>query len=124
MKDRIDTEDEIKEAEQYEALKQMLLRLLDDPQVQQKIVTFQKPLTWTLKRSIRTSPPESSRAMSGITRSEPVRLQNSSHRCMERLLSLDSQFNPNKFALPLFRCSDQYTRTMWSASIAATGPRC
>ena len=40
MKDRIDTEDEIKKAEQYEALKQMLLRLLDDPQVQQKIVTL------------------------------------------------------------------------------------
>ena len=34
------TEDEINKAEQHEALKQMLLRLLDDPQVQQKIVTF------------------------------------------------------------------------------------
>jgi hypothetical protein len=33
------TEDEIKKAEQYEALKRMLLRLLDDPQVQQKILT-------------------------------------------------------------------------------------
>jgi hypothetical protein len=40
VKDRIDTEDEIKKAEQYEALKQMLLRLLDDPQVQQKIGTL------------------------------------------------------------------------------------
>ena len=39
VKDRIDTEDEIKRAEQYEALKQMLLRLLDDPQVQQKIAS-------------------------------------------------------------------------------------
>jgi hypothetical protein len=29
-------EDEIKKAEQYESLKQILLRLLDDPQVQQK----------------------------------------------------------------------------------------
>jgi hypothetical protein len=40
VKGRIDTEDEIKKAEQYEALKQMLLRLLEDPQVQQKIVTL------------------------------------------------------------------------------------
>jgi hypothetical protein len=29
-----------KKREQYEALKQMLLRLLEDPQVQQKIVTL------------------------------------------------------------------------------------
>jgi hypothetical protein len=43
VKDRIDTEDEIKKAEQYEALKQMLLRLLDDPQVRQKIVTLLRP---------------------------------------------------------------------------------
>src|SRR5262252_5085059 len=34
------TEDEIKKAEQHEALKQTLLRLLDDPQVQQKIVSL------------------------------------------------------------------------------------
>ena len=34
------TEEEIKKAEQYEALKQTLLRLLDDPQVQQKIVSL------------------------------------------------------------------------------------
>jgi hypothetical protein len=34
------TENEIKKAEQYEALKQTLLRLLDDPQVQQKIVSL------------------------------------------------------------------------------------
>jgi hypothetical protein len=40
VEDQTRTEDEIKKAEQYEALKQMLLRLLDDPQVQQKIVTF------------------------------------------------------------------------------------
>jgi hypothetical protein len=39
---------------------------------------------------------------------------------MGRLLSLDSQLNPKKFALPLFRCGDPYTRTMWSASIAGT----
>jgi hypothetical protein len=47
---RIDTEDEIKKAERYEALKQMLLRLLDDPQVQQKIVTL-------LRRRLGTDPP-------------------------------------------------------------------
>jgi hypothetical protein len=40
MEDRIVTEDVIKKAEQREVLKQMLLRLLDDPQVQQKIVTL------------------------------------------------------------------------------------
>jgi hypothetical protein len=40
VEDRTKTEDEIKKAEQHEALKQTLLHLLDDPQVQQKIVTF------------------------------------------------------------------------------------
>ena len=40
MADAATTENEIKKAEQYEALKQTLLRLLDDPQVQQKIVSF------------------------------------------------------------------------------------
>jgi hypothetical protein len=40
VEDRTKTEDEIKKAEQHEALKRTLLRLLDDPQVQQKIVTF------------------------------------------------------------------------------------
>ena len=40
MKDRTNTEDRINKAEQYEALKQTFLRLLDDPQVQQKIVTL------------------------------------------------------------------------------------
>jgi hypothetical protein len=34
------TEDEIKKAEQHEASKQTLLRLLDDPQVQQKIFSL------------------------------------------------------------------------------------
>jgi hypothetical protein len=34
------TEEEIKKAEQYAALKQTLLRLLDDPQVQRKIVSL------------------------------------------------------------------------------------
>jgi hypothetical protein len=34
------TENEIEKAERHEALKQMLLRLLDDPQVEQKIVTL------------------------------------------------------------------------------------
>jgi hypothetical protein len=33
-------EDEIKKAEQHEALKQALLRLLDDPQIQWKIVSL------------------------------------------------------------------------------------
>jgi hypothetical protein len=40
MADRTKTEDEIKKAEQHEALKQTFLRLLDDPQVQQKIVAL------------------------------------------------------------------------------------
>jgi hypothetical protein len=40
VEDQTRTEDDIKKAEQYESLKQMLLRLLDDPQVQQKIVTL------------------------------------------------------------------------------------
>jgi hypothetical protein len=40
VEDQTRTEDEIKKAEQHEALKQMLLHLLDDPQVQQKIVTL------------------------------------------------------------------------------------
>jgi hypothetical protein len=34
------TADEIKKAEQYEAFKQMFLRMLDDPHVEQKIVTL------------------------------------------------------------------------------------
>ena len=40
MQDRTKTESEIKKAEQHEALKQALLRLLDDPQIQQKIVSL------------------------------------------------------------------------------------
>jgi hypothetical protein len=40
VEDQIRTEDEIQKAEQHEALKQMLLRLLDDAQIQQKIVTL------------------------------------------------------------------------------------
>ena len=40
MEVQASTEEEIKKAEQYEALKQTLLRLLDDPQVQQKIVSL------------------------------------------------------------------------------------
>jgi hypothetical protein len=40
MEDQIRAENEIKSAEQYEALKQSLLRLLDDPQVQQKIAVL------------------------------------------------------------------------------------
>jgi hypothetical protein len=38
MDNRTKAETEIKTAEQHEAFKQMFLRLLDDPQVQQKIV--------------------------------------------------------------------------------------
>jgi hypothetical protein len=38
--DRTRTEDEIEKAEQHEALNQTFLRLMDDPQVQQKIVTL------------------------------------------------------------------------------------
>ena len=44
LEDRSKTEDEIKKAEQHEALKQALLRLLDDPQVQQKIVSLLRSL--------------------------------------------------------------------------------
>ena len=40
MEVQASTEEEIKKAEQYEALKQTLLRLLDDPQVQQKIISL------------------------------------------------------------------------------------
>ena len=40
MEDRTRPEEEIRKAEQYEAFKQTFLRLLDDPQVQQKIVTL------------------------------------------------------------------------------------
>jgi hypothetical protein len=40
MDDRIRTEEEITKAEQHEALKQTLLRLLDDPQIQRKIVSL------------------------------------------------------------------------------------
>jgi hypothetical protein len=49
VEDRTQTEDEIKKAEQYEALKQTFLRLLDDPQVQQKIIAL-------LSRPGRSSP--------------------------------------------------------------------
>ena len=40
MNSRIKPDDEIETAKQYESFKQMLLRLLDDPQLQQKIGTF------------------------------------------------------------------------------------
>jgi len=40
VEDRTKAEDELKRAEQHETLKQALLRLLDDPQIQQKIVTL------------------------------------------------------------------------------------
>jgi len=40
MDNRTKLDDEIERKEQHEALKQMLLRLLDDPQIQQKIGAF------------------------------------------------------------------------------------
>jgi hypothetical protein len=40
MDDPTEIESEITKAEQHEALKQTLLRLLDDPQVQHKIAAF------------------------------------------------------------------------------------
>ena len=40
MSSRINLDDEIETAKQYESLKQMLLRLLDDPQIQEKIGIF------------------------------------------------------------------------------------
>ena len=40
MGSKIKLDDEIETAEQHETLKQMLLRLLDDPQIQQKIGAF------------------------------------------------------------------------------------
>ena len=40
MNCRIKLDDEIETGKQYESFKQMLLRLLDDPQIQQKIGTF------------------------------------------------------------------------------------
>jgi hypothetical protein len=49
MNDQLKLEDKIKEAEQYENRKQLLLRMLDDPQVQHKIVAF-------LGRQIRLDP--------------------------------------------------------------------
>jgi hypothetical protein len=39
VEDRTKIENEIKKAEQHEALKQTFLPLLDDPQIQQKILT-------------------------------------------------------------------------------------
>jgi len=40
MDNRTKLDDEIETAEQHETLKQMLLHLLDDPQIQQKIGAF------------------------------------------------------------------------------------
>ena len=40
MNSRIKPDDEIETAKQHESFKQMLLRLLDDPQIQEKIRTF------------------------------------------------------------------------------------
>ena len=54
MEHRTKTEDDIKRAEQNEALKQTLLRLLEDPQVQQKLVT---PLHRRLEADLRGKEP-------------------------------------------------------------------
>jgi hypothetical protein len=40
MNSRIKPDDEIETAKQHESVKQMLLRLLDDPQIQEKIGTL------------------------------------------------------------------------------------
>jgi hypothetical protein len=40
MDDPIETADEIKKAELRESVKQVLIHLLDDPQIQQKIVVL------------------------------------------------------------------------------------
>jgi hypothetical protein len=40
VSDRTKIDEEIKKAEQHEALKRAFLRLLDDPQVQQKILAL------------------------------------------------------------------------------------
>jgi hypothetical protein len=40
MNCRIKLDDEIENAKQHESFKQMLLRLLDDPQIQEKIGSF------------------------------------------------------------------------------------
>jgi hypothetical protein len=49
MDDPAKIESEIAKAEQHEAFKQTLLRLLDDPQVQHKIVAF-------LRRKLKLDP--------------------------------------------------------------------
>ena len=40
VEDQTRTEDEIRKAEEHEAFKRVFLRLLDDPQVQQKLVAL------------------------------------------------------------------------------------
>jgi hypothetical protein len=54
MNDRTKVEGEIAEAERHEASKQTLLRLLDDPQIQHKIVAF-------LRRKLQLDPRRSNR---------------------------------------------------------------
>jgi hypothetical protein len=46
MDDRTRAEEEIRKAEHHEALKQTLLRLLDDPQIQRKIVSLLRNRPW------------------------------------------------------------------------------
>jgi hypothetical protein len=46
MDDPTRTEEEIRKAEQHEALKQTLLRLLDDPQIQRRIVALLQQSAW------------------------------------------------------------------------------
>lgn len=51
MDDPPKTADEIRKAEEHEASKQMLLRLLDDPQIQNKILAL-------FRRQLRLDPRE------------------------------------------------------------------
>jgi hypothetical protein len=50
MNDQLKPEDKIKDAEQYEDRKQLLLRMLDDPQVQHKIVAFLADRSGSIRR--------------------------------------------------------------------------
>jgi hypothetical protein len=52
MDDPTRTEEEIRKAEQHEALKQTLLRLLDDPQIQRRIVALLQQSAWARSKGI------------------------------------------------------------------------
>ena len=57
MNCRIKPDDEIETAKQHECSKQMLLRLLDDPQIQEKIGIFLRR-SGLIARSIRINVPQ------------------------------------------------------------------